>query len=170
MASSSQLSVASEPPTVSSLRADVSAETARWQSVRWRRTVRPFSAASVVSLRCPLPSRLSFAGTVPAVKLHALLRQHFEHRTFAHTFGCMDPVQVGRGGHNTAGTGHQSTATALTAAVALTYCVPLSLATASLVMCCRRCRRWLLSGGGHGPSPVDCVCERLAVLVHCFSD
>ena len=84
----------SEQPTAAFLRGEVSSELIRWQSPRWQFSSRPYSAASVVSLRCPLPSRLHFAGAVPANKLYSLLRQHFTQRTFSHTFGCMDAVQV----------------------------------------------------------------------------
>ena len=94
LSSSSLLLRESEPPTASSLRAEAALEAARWQSSRWQYVLRPFSAASVVSLRCPLPTRLHYAGAMPAVKLHSLLRQHFAAGTFAHTFGCMDAVQV----------------------------------------------------------------------------
>ena len=119
-----------------SLREEVALEAARRQSPRWQYTARPFSAASVVSLRCPLPTRLHYAGAEPAVKLYDTLRRHFDERSFSHTFGCLDSVQVQ---HNTL----HSTAPSRSATAQRTTSKPVQGTTLTLrrTTCCFYCAR-----------------------------
>ena len=156
-------SVVLSPPTASSLRAAVSLESTRWQSSRWQWTSRPFSAASIVSLRCPLPTRLHYAGAAPAVKLYSLLRQHFADKSFAHTFGCLDAVQVAPHTNTAAPTAASGRDDRPHHTHSLTHSLAHSLLTVSLCPLSLR-------GGGHGSSPVHGVRERLAVLFHGLVD
>jgi isocitrate lyase len=46
----------------------------------------------VIRLRSPV--KRDYAGTAPALKLWALLTKLKAEKSFSHTFGCLDPVQV----------------------------------------------------------------------------
>ena len=96
MSSSSSPSVRllSSPSDASTFAASVAAEAARWAEPRWQFTRRPYSASTVISLRSPLTPLRSYASSLLAVKLFELLSRHFSARSFAHTFGCLDAVQV----------------------------------------------------------------------------
>jgi len=63
-----------------------------WQSERFLKTKRPYTAEEVVRLRSPLTRE--YAGTVPALRLGTLFKQLASEGKFSHTFGCLDPVQV----------------------------------------------------------------------------
>ena len=74
--------------------AEVEEEAARRSSARWQWTERPYSASAVVSLRSSGAVLGAYAGARPAERLWSLLSAHFSSSTFAHTFGCLDPVQA----------------------------------------------------------------------------
>lgn len=63
-----------------------------WQSPRFARVKRPYTAAQVVANRGTLP--IAYPSDVMAKKLWALLEQHAKHKTVSHTYGALDPVQV----------------------------------------------------------------------------
>ena len=68
-------------------------ETRRWMnSSRFEFTKRPYDADAVVRLRGTVtPEPLS---NVTARKLYALTRSRFQQKSYTHTFGALDPVQV----------------------------------------------------------------------------
>ncbi|KAJ1911093.1 isocitrate lyase 1 [Tieghemiomyces parasiticus] len=63
-----------------------------WQAERFRNVLRPYSAEAVVSKRGSLA--INYPSNDMARKLWNLVEGHFNARTTAHTFGCLDPVQV----------------------------------------------------------------------------
>lgn len=63
-----------------------------WATERFSQTKRPYTAEEVVRLRSPLTRE--YAGTVPALKLGALIKSLAPNGGFSHTFGCLDTVQV----------------------------------------------------------------------------
>ncbi|TPX44248.1 isocitrate lyase [Synchytrium endobioticum] len=63
-----------------------------WQSPRFKRVTRPYSAADVIPKRGTL--KQSYASDQMAKKLWALLESHQANRTASFTYGALDPVQV----------------------------------------------------------------------------
>ncbi|KAI9178684.1 isocitrate lyase 1 [Blastocladiella emersonii ATCC 22665] len=72
--------------------AEVAAVKQWWQSDRFARTTRPYSAEDVVNKRGTM--HVEYPSNVQAKKLWALLKQHKANGTASHTFGALDPVQV----------------------------------------------------------------------------
>lgn len=68
-------------------------QTQEWMDApRFQHTKRPYDAAAVVRLRAPLPQQ--YASNEQAKKLWTLLHRAQEQKSYSHTFGCLDPVQV----------------------------------------------------------------------------
>ena len=68
-------------------------QTQEWMdNPRFQHTTRPYDAAAVVRLRAPLAQQ--YPSNEQAKKLWNILHHAKQHKTFAHTFGCLDPVQV----------------------------------------------------------------------------
>lgn len=63
-----------------------------WKKDRFRNVKRPYGPEQVAALRGNM--KQSYASDVQAQKLWALLEKHQQNKTCAHTFGCLDPVQV----------------------------------------------------------------------------
>ncbi|KAJ1789572.1 isocitrate lyase 1 [Coemansia sp. RSA 2399] len=63
-----------------------------WQSPRFHKITRPYSAESIVAKRGTLHQ--SYASNEQAKKVYALFAQRFASKTPSHTFGCLDPIQV----------------------------------------------------------------------------
>lgn len=61
-------------------------------SGRFKHTDRPYTSAQVVRLRGPV--KMSYPGTAPAKKLYTMLEDMAAKKTYSHTFGALDPVQV----------------------------------------------------------------------------
>mmetsp|Transcript_17234 Transcript_17234/g.19603 ORF Transcript_17234/g.19603 Transcript_17234/m.19603 type:complete len:526 (-) Transcript_17234:1230-2807(-) len=72
--------------------AEVEKVDAFMKSKRFEFTKRPYDAKTVVSLRGPLVS--TPASNFTAKKLYGLCRERFNKKSYTHTFGCLDPVQV----------------------------------------------------------------------------
>ncbi|KAF8840765.1 isocitrate lyase and phosphorylmutase [Paxillus ammoniavirescens] len=69
------------------------AQVERWfQSPRFARVTRPYTAAQVVSKRGTIP--IKYPAEMQGKKLFALLSQHAKNGTPSHTYGALDPVQV----------------------------------------------------------------------------
>jgi len=68
-------------------------QTQEWMDApRFQHTSRPYDAAAVVRLRAPLVQQ--YPSNEQAKKLWAILQHNKQNGTYAHTFGCLDPVQV----------------------------------------------------------------------------
>ncbi|KAL0960620.1 hypothetical protein HGRIS_005651 [Hohenbuehelia grisea] len=63
-----------------------------WNSPRFARVKRPYTAAQVVSKRGTLP--IQYPSNVQAKKLWTTLSEHAKRGTPSHTYGALDPVQV----------------------------------------------------------------------------
>ncbi|KAG7088556.1 Isocitrate lyase [Marasmius oreades] len=63
-----------------------------WQSPRFARIKRPYTAAQVVAKRGTLP--IQYPSNLMAKKLWTLLSEHAKRGTPSHTYGALDPVQV----------------------------------------------------------------------------
>ncbi|KAG1906473.1 isocitrate lyase icl [Suillus fuscotomentosus] len=69
------------------------AEVERWfQSPRFARVKRPYTAAQVVAKRGSIP--IKYPSEIQGKKLFALLSEHAKNGTPSHTYGALDPVQV----------------------------------------------------------------------------
>ncbi|KIK47201.1 hypothetical protein CY34DRAFT_799560 [Suillus luteus UH-Slu-Lm8-n1] len=69
------------------------AEVERWfQSPRFARVKRPYTAAQVVAKRGTIP--IKYPSEIQGKKLFALLSEHAKNGTPSHTYGALDPVQV----------------------------------------------------------------------------
>ncbi|KAG1774841.1 isocitrate lyase [Suillus placidus] len=69
------------------------AEVERWfQSPRFARVKRPYTAAQVVAKRGNIP--IKYPSEIQGKKLFALLSEHAKNGTPSHTYGALDPVQV----------------------------------------------------------------------------
>lgn len=69
------------------------AEVERWfQSPRFARVKRPYTAAQVVAKRGTIP--VKYPSEIQGKKLFALLSEHAKNGTPSHTYGALDPVQV----------------------------------------------------------------------------
>lgn len=68
-------------------------QTQEWlDSPRFQHIKRPYDAAAVVRLRAPLSQQ--YASNEQAKKLWTLLHDAKQQKSYSHTFGCLDPVQV----------------------------------------------------------------------------
>ncbi|PVU97082.1 hypothetical protein BB560_005770 [Smittium megazygosporum] len=63
-----------------------------WSSPRFKHTLRPYSAESIVSKRGTID--VEYPSNYAAKKLYALLKRHQHNRTSSITFGSLDPIQV----------------------------------------------------------------------------
>jgi len=63
-----------------------------WSQPRWARCQRPYTAEDVAKLRGTL--QLTYPSHYFSKKLYNYMKTAFENRTFHHTFGALDPVQV----------------------------------------------------------------------------
>nr|AND01110.1 isocitrate lyase [Suillus luteus] len=69
------------------------AKVERWfQSPRFARVKRPYTAAQVVAKRGTIP--IKYPSEIQGKKLFALLSEHAKNGTPSHTYGALDPVQV----------------------------------------------------------------------------
>ena len=72
---------------------DETLATQEWlDAPRFQHIKRPYDATAVIRLRAPLPQQ--YAANAQAKKLWSLLQSANQHKTYCHTFGCLDPVQV----------------------------------------------------------------------------
>lgn len=63
-----------------------------FKSSRFDGIQRPYDSEKVAKLRGDFP--ISYPSNVMAKKLHNMLNEMYETKTYSHTFGCLDPVQV----------------------------------------------------------------------------
>lgn len=63
-----------------------------WQSPRFAKVKRPYTAAQVVSKRGTIP--ISYPSDLQGKKAFNLFSEHFKNGTPSHTYGALDPVQI----------------------------------------------------------------------------
>lgn len=63
-----------------------------WASPRFALTKRPYTADKVAGFRGSIMAK--HAGNFMSIKLYDAMRKNFDAKTYIHTFGCLDPVQV----------------------------------------------------------------------------
>ncbi|EIM81663.1 isocitrate lyase [Stereum hirsutum FP-91666 SS1] len=63
-----------------------------WQSPRFAKVKRPYTAAQVVSKRGTIP--ISYPSDLQGKKAFSIFSEHFKNGTPSHTYGALDPVQI----------------------------------------------------------------------------